>query len=356
MFGSVAHGPDVSTGFPTFAFGHGELPKHSHSVVIGRQGPGPPGANIYRMSPKANPARRRRAFAVAILVLAATLSPAPPAPALHEPAHPTIDQGLNDAGEEQAFDESLPLLMSNSNVDAVLTMRQTTAPVDGCTQTGLVYFVYSTRGDTCFTRTPAGEGWTFDDQVIDGVNPIGDMDNTALATLEEERAASSTFLEDAPYQRNLVDADEQTYPFAYERIVAEFDSPRTGDFIIMPDNTADRGGKGAHGHLSTTQSRSTFIVSGRGARRSPLSPEDEAALGIQHPDIAPTVASVLGINSYFDDTGESARVQNGSTSNTALLKRQDGQVLDELIEPKFNTFVVVVDGLRPRGRHTDSYA
>ncbi|HYN36432.1 MAG TPA: alkaline phosphatase family protein [Actinomycetota bacterium] len=30
-----------------------------------------------------------------------------------------------------------------------------------------------------------------------------------------------------------------------------------------------------------------------------------------------------------------------------MLKRQDGEVLDDLLEPKFNTFVVVVDGLRP---------
>ena len=282
-----------------------------------------------------------------VVLLGSTLAWAPETTANHETAHPIADQGLSDSGEEQAFAKALPLLMGNDNVDAVVTMRESTEPRDECTLTGTVYWVYSTRGDICFTRAPDGEGWTFDDQVLNGINPIGDMDHTALATRAEERAASTTFLEEVPYQRNLVGADAVTYPFAYERIVAEFDSPRTGDFIIMPDNTADRGGKGAHGHLGITQSRSTLIVSGRGARRSPLSSELEPQMGIQHPDIAPTVASVLGINPYFEDTGQLARVQNGSTSTTALLKRQDGQVLNDLIEPKFNTFVISVDGLRP---------
>jgi predicted AlkP superfamily pyrophosphatase or phosphodiesterase len=284
---------------------------------------------------------------VGLLPALALLVAAPPATGNHEPGHPVQDQGLTDAGEEQVFAEALPLLLDNPNVDTVVTMREDGEPREGCPLSDRVYWAYSSRGTICFAAHVDGEGWAFEVEVVTGENPFKDMSHTALATLEEELAASDELVGDPPNRRNLVSASEVTYPFVYERIVAEFDSPRTGDFVIVPDNTADVGGPGAHGHPGITQSRSTLIVSGRGARRSPLTPEEEAELGIQHPDIAPTVASALGVNAYFDDTGNPAKVQNGTESTTALLERQDGEVLDELLEPKFNTFVVVVDGLRP---------
>lgn len=277
---------------------------------------------------------------------------AQPVPALHQPTHPQVDQGLSDPGEEQVFARALELLLQEGqrdNLDTVFTLRQQPTPRGGCNLTGSVYWAYARRGTICFTRQVAGEGWTFDVQTVSGVNPLIAQSSTALSTLKEERAASSGSEGQPPDNfRNLVDDSAVTYPFAYERIAAEFDSPRAGDFFVMPNHLADTGGKGAHGHLGQTQSRSTFLISGRGARRSPLSPESEAALGVQHVDIAPTVAKALGVNPYsVDRPGEVARTLNGEPSTTALLERQDGEVLDELLEPVFNTIVVVVDGLRP---------
>lgn len=281
-----------------------------------------------------------------LLALALLTAIPVPVSGLHRPGHPRADQGLN-ASEEQAFARVLPDLLANDDVDVVFTLRRSRRPRGGCPLAGSVYWGYAARGTICFTRERAGAGWTFDVEVVEGVNPLARRSSTALATLAQERAASSRVVED-PEARNLVDAGAITYPFAYERIVAEFDHPRTGDIVVMPENTADRGGKGAHGHLGVVQSRSTLVLAGRGARRSPLSARDEAALGIQHPDIAPTVARALGVNSYFEDTGEPGRLLNGTGSRTALLERQDGRPLDELLEPVFNTFVVVVDGLRPQ--------
>ena len=166
-----------------------------------------------------------------------------------------------------------------------------------------------------------------------------------LETLEKERAAS-TIVED-PTPRNLIKSRKVTYPYAYERIVAEFDAPRAGDFVIVQRNTSDAGNKGGHAHLDLAQSRSTFLIAGRGARRSPMSAKQERKLKLKHPDIAPTVAEALGVHPYFADSGEPAALLNGSPSETALLKRQDGRVLDDLLEPVFNTFVVSVDGLQP---------
>ncbi len=269
-----------------------------------------------------------------------------PASSLHTRGHPRADQGLN-ASEERAFVKSLRLLLKNKDVDMVVTVRRSGSSVGGCDRTGLVYWVYAKRGTICFTRHPVGRGWDYNVDLIEGRNPVADRSPTALATLAKERGASGTTLTD-PDLRNLVDAEAVTYPYAYERIVAEFNSPRTGDFAIIPVNTADRGGKGAHGNLSVVQSRSTLLLAGRGARRSPLSRSEEKSLHIKHVDIAPTVASALGVHSYYDDTGKTARLLNGSASKTALLERQDGRTLDGLVEPVFNTFVVVVDGLRPR--------
>ena len=285
-------------------------------------------------------------------MLALLLGTAQPVPALHEPAHPQADQGLTDPGEEHAFARALQLFLGEDqaqNVDTVFTVRQQTAPRGGCPLTGTVYWGYARRGTICFTRQVAGEGWTFDVHVVSGVNPLAAQSHTALATLHEERAASSRS-EGVPSEdfRNLIDDAAVTYPFPYERVVAEFDSPRTGDFIVMPNHVADKGDqKGAHGHLGLTQSRSTFLIAGRGARRSPLPADQEAELGLQHVDVAPTVASALGVHPYFDDEGQSARTLNGEPSQTALLKRQDGEVVEELLEPVFNTIVLVVDGLHP---------
>jgi len=270
---------------------------------------------------------------------------ASPVSSIHAPGDPIVDQGLN-ASEEQAFARALPDLLANQNVDMVLTLRESPAPINGCNETGIVYWAYSARGTICFSRQAAGSGWSFSVQTVSGVNPLAAQDATALSTLAAERAASTNSVND-PEFRNLVDSGQVTYPYAYERIVAEFDSTRAGDFAIVPCNTCDRGGRGAHGHPGVVQSRSTLLLSGRGARRSPLSAAEEAALEIQHVDIAPTVGKALGVNSYFADTGQSGRLLNGSESTDALLKRQDGQALDAVLEPVFNTFVIVVDGLRP---------
>jgi predicted AlkP superfamily pyrophosphatase or phosphodiesterase len=287
-----------------------------------------------------------------LVALGLLLAPAPSIPALHETTHPQADQGLTDPGEEQAFARALQLLLQEDqrqNVDTIFTVRTQTAPRGGCPLTGTVYWGYARRGVICFTRHLAGTGWTFDVRVISGVDPLAAQSSTALSTLREERAASPSSEGEGDDFRNLIGDGAVTYPYAYERVVAEFDSPRAGDFIVMPNHLADKGSqKGAHGHLGVTQSRSTLLVSGRGARRSPLSADQEAALGIQHVDIAPTVAEALGVNPYSADRpGEVARTLNGEPSTTALLERQDGEVIEELLEPVFNTIVLVVDGLHP---------
>jgi predicted AlkP superfamily pyrophosphatase or phosphodiesterase len=273
--------------------------------------------------------------------------PTPPAPAQDQPA-PTplfVDQGLN-ASEEPAFKKALKVLMKDEFVDMVVTVRQKQRPRAGCKRRGTVYWVYARRGTICFTRSPRGSGWRFKVQVVKGRNPVRKQSAWALPTLDVERRASS-FVED-PERRNLIKSKRITYPYIYERIVAELDGPRAGDFVVVPLNTADRGGPGAHGHPGLPQSRTTMIVAGRGARRSPLSAKEEKGLRLRHTDVAPTVAHALGVRPYFVDTQNPATLLNGKPSETALLERQDGRIQNGLLEPVFNTFVISIDGLRPQ--------
>ncbi len=291
------------------------------------------------------PRRGSLSVAACVAVLVAALFPASPVLSQDSGTEDDpifVDQGLNRS-EERAFKESLKILLKNPDVDMVVTVRPGSKARMGCKKAGDVYWIYSARGTVCFTRAPKGAGWGFSVQVIKGKNPVREQSATVLWTLAQERAAGTPT--DEPEPRVLIDAKKVTYPYVYERIVAELDGPRAGDFIIVPANTADSGSPGAHGHPGITQSRTTLILGGRGARRSPLSKKAEAKLHIKHPDIAPTVASALGIHPYFQDTNEPATLLNGNPSETALLKRQDGRVLQSLLEPVYNTFVVSIDGL-----------
>lgn len=292
---------------------------------------------------------RLRGLAVTLLaacVVAAGLIPAPrPVAAQESAAEPKfVDQGLN-ASEEQAFRRALKVLMKDRFMDLVVTVRRGQKPRAGCNKSGTVYWVYARRGTICFTRTPRGGGWRYRVQVVKGKNPVRKQSPWALSTLKAERRASTFTSEDE--KRNLIKSSRITYPYIYERIVAELDSPRSGDFAIVPRNTADRGGPGAHGHPGLPQSRTTMIVAGRGARRTPLSAKQEKKLKMRHPDVAPTVAQAIGVRPYFVDTEKTATLLNGKPSKTALLRRQDGRVQKRLLEPVFNTFVVSIDGLRP---------
>ena len=292
--------------------------------------------------------RRKPALALCALTLVvatATLALVPAnVVATHKKGHRPPDQGLNRS-EERSFERSLRALMKNKNVDMVVTMRR--YHKGKCPFKKRVYWVYARRGTICFKRKAVGRKWRFEVSKLEGRNPVRRQSHTALATYKRERAASSRTLEDTGEPRNLVDKRNVTYPYAYERIVAELDEPRSGDFMIVPLNTADRGGPGAHGHLGVSQSRTTLVVAGRGARRSPLPARVEKRLEVKNVDVAPTVAKALGVNRYFADTKKPARWLNGKKTKKALLERQDGRVLKGLLEPVFNTFVISVDGLQP---------
>jgi predicted AlkP superfamily pyrophosphatase or phosphodiesterase len=179
-------------------------------------------------------------------------------------------------------------------------------------------------------------------------------DPSALATFADEVvAASQSVTETAPATeagvvRSFVPPERVTYPYPYERLTAALDDADSGDIMITPRPAGETSVPGNHGALDITQSRATLIVSGRGARRTPLDPAEERTLAIKHVDIAPTVARILGVPPH--PAGRHLNAGDAAANPAApppLLLRQDGAPLAGLLEPRVSTFVVVVDGLLP---------
>lgn len=182
-------------------------------------------------------------------------------------------------------------------------------------------------------------------------------DPTALPRIAEESAAGTRSVTEtlppteAGVVRSFIPPEHTTYPYPYERIAAVFDDSDAADLLFVPTPSGDLATsppRGGHGSLDVTQSRATLVVSGRGARRTPLANDDEAALAIRHVDLAPTIAKVLGIPPHaaarYLNAGDAAA---NPDAPEALLLRQDGQPQDALLEPRVNVFVVVIDGMLP---------
>ncbi len=281
------------------------------------------------------------------------------------------DQGLQTPDELEAATRAVRALLSNPDVDDdglrdiemvvtaagksywVIGDRDLSSP---CRPTLFDESTFGGCDAVRFQRFAAtGAAEIYSPTIVAGINPLGDQSpatRALLSTIPKEFAAADRTvgsggalgctLASDPDCRSL-DLQGVTYPFAYERLSALFDTPRAPDLVVLGTPGGPDGPKGGHGHLSVVQSRSTFLISGRGARRAPMTPSDELALELKHTDIAATIARAIGLKSF----GPGAVRLNGVSDPTALLERQDGRVLNDLLEPEFNTFVIVLDGLEP---------
>jgi len=235
-------------------------------------------------------------------------------------------QGL-DPQQYESGDRAIHLLLTDPvagpQTDLVITSREG------------AYEVWAKRGMIRFQRFHA-RGGGYEYRIIEqiGANPIENQDGRAIATLEEEVAASkaSGFPGIDP---NLayVEPEQVSYPYGYERIAQLFDSPNAPDIAINPKPYAFGRQPGQHGALDVIQSRSPLIFSGPGIRRGLMTDAPSRQI-----DIAPTIAHLCGcpLIDGMDSTGRTSS-QRGVAPDV-YLKRQDGRVLDEIID---------ADGKRP---------
>jgi phosphonoacetate hydrolase len=182
------------------------------------------------------------------------------------------------------------------------------------------YDVRAVDGRVSFRRETAGGGadgggWRFVETAVEGRNPLGDTATDRFAPLADELA------------HRWPTRTEQSYPYAHEHIAQLFDHPAAPDIVCLhtpAHNWEDQGGeRGEHGSLGIVQVRAPFILAGAGVRRQGMVPRAGRLV-----DVAPTVLALLGAEPVAGGIGP-----GGAPRSDALLARQDGRVLTELLDP-----------------------
>ncbi|MHB8378247.1 MAG: alkaline phosphatase family protein, partial [Dehalococcoidia bacterium] len=247
-------------------------------------------------------------------------------------------QGL-DEHQCESGDRAIRILLTDPVVgpqtDFVITCR------DGA------YEVWARRGMVRFERRYAAAGG-YEYRIVEqiGEDPIEGQDPRALATIDEEVAASmaSGFAGDDP-NAAYVEPAHLTYPLACERIAQLFDSPNAPDILVNPKAYAFGRQPGQHGALDVVQARSPLVFSGPGIRRG----VHTGALSRQV-DIAPTIAKLCGFPMIDGKDATGRTSSERGVAPDVYLKRQDGRPLDDIIDDAGGArpervYIFLLDGL-----------
>jgi phosphonoacetate hydrolase len=229
------------------------------------------------------------------------------------PAERPGGQGL-DVNQYESGNKALYMLLSDPVVGEQVHFLATYR--DGA------YEVWAKDSMVRFQRF-AGNNGAYEYEVIEtiGKNPIANQDPHAVATIEEELDAArlSGRATDDP-NTAFIEPEHLSYPLAYERIAQLFDSPNAPDIVLNPKSYAFGRQPGQHGSLDVVQSRAPLCFSGPGVR--PGVSESAA----RHIDIAPTIAKLMGFPKI------AGRDALGRKSSDVYFRRQDGAVLDQVID------------------------
>lgn len=202
------------------------------------------------------------------------------------------------------------------------------------------YEAWALRGMVRWVRRYGPRGYQYEVVEVLGENPIERQDHSALSTLAEELAAAGN---PDDIQRAFVEPGKLTYPHAYERISQLFDSPNAPDLVVNPKSYAYGRQPGQHGALDVIQSRSPLVFSGAGVKRGQV--VDAPARQV---DIAPTIAKVMGFP-LIDGRDETGRTSSErGVAADVYLARQDGRVLDEVLDQGSGkperVYIMLLDG------------
>jgi len=255
---------------------------------------------------------------------------------LHGPER-LAGQGL-DRNQFEAGDRAILALLTDpvvgEQVDLVLTWREADGDLPAA------YEVWSARGMVRFQRSVDDFGTVmFEEIEVVGEHPVAHQDPLALSTLQQEIDASlASGFDASDPARRFIAPEHQSYPFAYERIAQLFDSPNAPDLAVSPRDWCAGSQPGMHGALHVRQARAPLWFSGPGVR---VGRHLFAARAV---DIAPTCLAALGFPTVH---GVDAA---GRESDDVYLARQDGRVLDEVLEPLASVtperlYVFLMDGM-----------
>ncbi len=247
-------------------------------------------------------------------------------------------QGL-DPQQYESGDRAIHILLTDATAgpqtDMVITCRDN------------AYEVWAKRGMIRFERIHAPNGG-YEYRIIEqiGENPIANQDYRAIATIDEELAgAKASGFPGIEPNLSYVEPEHNAYPFAYERIAQLFDSPNAPDLAVNPKAWAFGHKPGQHGALDAIQARSPLVFSGPGIKRGELTDAESRQI-----DIAPTIAHLSGfpLIDGMDITGRTSSERG--VAPDVYLKRQDGHVLDAIIDPADSkrperVYIFLLDGL-----------
>lgn len=250
--------------------------------------------------------------------------------------HPVVEaQGIDDV-EAPDLARALPALLSLESVTMVFYLR------DG------VYYVHGKNGTLVFQRRQEKDGFHYEIVSLEGENPLARQDADALGTLDEELAAGSNPNQvdyrsyDPGYsgpddpRMSFVPFAQVSFPLAFERIAALFDSTDAPDFVVqyqpyaIPD-IATANLIGGHSFLDVLMSRAVLSFAGAGVKAGQRIEEIPRIV-----DVAPTLAKALGIHPTFGID------ERGYYTHDVLLKWQDGHVLEEILDGNIASHVVIV--------------
>jgi hypothetical protein len=239
-------------------------------------------------------------------------------------------QGL-DAQQTESGNRLIATLLADPvvgpQIDLLLTWRPTG------------YEAWAERGMVRFQRFVDDDG-RLHFQVLEvlGQNPVAQQDPLALNSVElEARAAQASGFDASEPSRRFIAPEQQSYPFAYERIAQLFDSPNAPDIAVSPRDWCSGSQPGTHGALHVRQSRAPLWFSGRGVRAGH---HPAAARAV---DIAPTCLAAMGFP-RTEGVGPA-----GVPSADVYLARQDGSVLHDVVDKRgarpTHLYVFLLDGL-----------
>ena len=154
-----------------------------------------------------------------------------------------------------------------------------------------------------------------------GTDPLADQRTDLAIGLDTER------VDPRPEHR------ANTYPHAFDQIAQFFDAEHAPDLVVQHTAAHRYGGNiGQHGSLGVVQARAPFIASGAGVASLGTLPRSARMV-----DVAPSVLWLLGSEPHPTGLGPTGTHRPG-----ALLARQDGDVLTDVVNHGAATHVVIV--------------
>jgi len=174
-----------------------------------------------------------------------------------------------------------------------------------------VFEAQSVDGHIRFRRDDSGRVPLFTIESTSGRDPLADQDPARFTPLAEELSHPNP------------DRSRNSYPYAFEHISQVFDHPCAPDLCVLHTSSHQcEDHRGEHGSLGVVQSRAPLIMSGAGVAHAGLVDRHCRLV-----DVALTVLALLGVRPA-GGVGVC-----GHPRSDAYLSRQDGEIIEDLMDP-----------------------